>query len=102
MRTRTLVISLLFFQLLFICHAEETINFDPPNLEPNTVISISNSYLSKNGINLDEYQMVAMSFDYFKRIWWILYILKEPILGGHFSVTIEDKKNPNIEIEGGA
>lgn len=96
-------LALALFVLLVVAEAGAD-SFAPPRLSPDEAHDLVMTYLRKKNIELENYAMTRLSFDYVRKQWVAFFDWKEcpcPI-GSHFMVLIHGEDPETMEIVGGA
>jgi hypothetical protein len=89
---RLLYIAAVF--LLFITIACRAGDKEPafifPDRTPDEIIKNIKPFLNENNIQLDQYTLESISYDYMKSRWHVSYSGKSLAIGDHFSIVVGD------------
>lgn len=96
---RIILATLVIVLALSACEGEPTA-FEPPTLVPNDVVSAANGFLEEKGINIAEYQLESLGFNYIKRTWHLQLEGKSGVLHDYYFVKIEDDNINEISLTG--
>ena len=102
-RYNALILSLL------ICFAgtstgadEVRIELHKPRVDANTALQLMTDFVISRGTDLQEYNLVGITFNYFQNNWSAMWEAKQPVIGGHFMVIMSTDASPVFRIVGGA
>ena len=104
--------KLFIFLLLMLPSLALSQEFTDPSLSAKKITDIANNYLvSEKKINLNEYTLESVSFDYLQahgkeNYWYVSYFKKQNKdgyvgLGSHFSIRLNNSKKPEIKFISG-
>ena len=92
---RLLIISYFAFMPLF-AYTQELFSF--PKKSPQEILE----FIQQKNLVDDSYYLQDITYDYVKQEWGLFYISKEPYLGGHFLMIINDNDLNDRKVIGGA
>lgn len=69
-----------------------------PTRTPGEIVEEANAFAARNDIQLEDYSISGVSFDYIKRRWQIFYEGKSLGIGDHFTIVVSDEHAEEIEL----
>jgi hypothetical protein len=69
-----------------------------PTRTPGEIVEEANAFAARNDIEIEDYSISGVSFDYISRRWRIFYERKSLAIGGHFTIVMSDERAEEIEL----
>lgn len=105
-----MTLSIKFYKLFVIVAAvffvlqsesqDET--YEVPTTDPNRIFEIFTEYLEESDIEISQFKVSVLGYDYTQRIWYAIYETKKGIeFPRHFTIEVGDKNLRDIVVTGG-
>ena len=93
------LVSLLIVLILSAC-AKEPSDYPPPMLTPADVFSAANVFLTDKEIDVAEYRLEMLGFNYVKRTWHLQFEGNSGVLHDYYWLVVDDDNINEISLSG--